>query len=318
MYYLGLDIGGTKLEAALVEASGSIVHAERTPTHAAEGADAVLERIMALLARVLVPGRVSQVQISALGVGVPGAVEHETGLIHHLVNLPGWAGLPLRDILIARFRLPVFMTNDANAAALGEYVFGNGIGSKNMLYVTASTGIGAGIIIDGKIVGGANGAAGEVGHMILHAEGQLCNCGNRGCWETLSSGPAIVKAARRYIDEGATTAITQLAGHGPIKTEHVFAARQQGDAVAKLVVDRALHCLGIGIGNLVNVLNPERVIIGGGVTNAGEIVLSTVAGVVRQMAYGPAKSVKIMPARLGAQAGVIGAAAVAMQSLGKD
>ena len=313
MYYLGLDVGGTKIEAGIVDRLGNVMCRERVLTHAADGSHAVLNRIHNLLDGVLADLGPDRAQVGGLGVGVPGAVDEATGIIHTLVNLTGWSGMPLRDILHSRYRLPTFITNDANAAALGEYMFGNGAGFRHMLYITASTGIGGGIIIDGNIVSGANGAAGEVGHMVLEPHGEQCGCGNRGCWETISSGTAIAKTARQRIMSGEKSLMTKLADIEAITAEHVFLAHDQGDALAAQVVDRALYFLGLGIANLVNILNPEGIVLGGGVTGAGQIVFSVVESVVQQLAYGPAKTVRIRPARLGAQAGVVGAAALAMK-----
>ncbi|MBT9177238.1 MAG: Glucokinase [Firmicutes bacterium] len=312
MYYLGLDVGGTKIAAAVVNKQGTTLSSLRTLTHESEGADAVLRRIFALLDDVLAHAQLTSSQISGLGVGVPGAVDEATGSIHTMVNLTGWSGFPLRQRLVARYHVPVFLGNDANAAALGEYMFGNGAGTRHLLYITASTGIGGGIVVDGNLLVGASGAAGEVGHMILEPHGQPCNCGNRGCWETISSGTAIAKSAAQKIRGGEESSILLFTDIENIQAEHVFQARNMGDSLATEVTDRAFYFLGLGITNLVNALNPERVVIGGGVAQIGEPLFTTVENMVRQSAYGPAKCVRILPALLGAETGVIGAAALAM------
>ena len=244
MYYLGLDVGGTKLEAAAIDRKGTIIRRERILTEEAEGAEAVMRRIFGLLDTLLLTLDSDKRQVIGLGVGVPGAVDHATGVIHTLVNLTGWSGLPLGDLLAARYKMPIIISNDANAALLGESMFGNGIGVGNLLYITASTGIGGGVMVGGNIVSGETGAAGEVGHMVLEPGGLLCNCGHRGCWETLSSGTAIAKAALQRISEGEVSSLQELPSFPHIAAENVFAAYRQGDKVATEVTDRALFFFG--------------------------------------------------------------------------
>ncbi|MBT9152606.1 MAG: Glucokinase [Firmicutes bacterium] len=174
------------------------------------------------------------------------------------------------------------------------------------------SGLRGGIILDGRLHNGATGSAGEVGHMVLLHHGERCNCGNIGCWESISSGPAIAKEALRRMHCGEESTLSSLAHPEKVTAEDVFAARERGDRLAIEVTERALYFLGLGIANLVNALNPERVILGGGVAGVGELLITRVKSVVEQVAYGPAKSVKILPASLKAKAGVIGAAALAI------
>lgn len=310
-FYLGIDLGGTKIAVALVDSSGHIVSNSRDWTKAEEGREKVLARICGLVDKVLHEAKTPRGQVTGLGIGAPGAIDRHMGIVHSMTNLPGWEDFSLKEYFGKIYRIPVVLDNDANAAALGEYLFGAGQGFADMIYITVSTGVGGGIISDGHLLHGTWGMAGEVGHMVLDPNGELCNCGNRGCWETISSGTAIAREAKRQLELGGKSLITELVPPGgEVKAEHVFQARLQGDLMAKALTDRALDYLGIGVANLVNVLSPGRVVIGGGVTNAGEILFQAVRNKVDELAFGPAVRVEIVPAKLGTKAGVIGAAAL--------
>ena len=314
MYYLGLDLGGTKIMAAVVKEDGIVINSKRILTLAEKGFEEVLNKICILIDNIIEESRINLNEISAMGIGVPGAVNYPKGSIYFLPNLPGWTDFPIRDFFMSKYNIPVMLNNDANAAALAEYTFGNGRGIKNMIFLTVSTGIGAGLIVEGNLVNGAWGTAGEVGHMILDVgiDAHECNCGNKGCWETISSGSAVAKRARDRIKAGEKSKITDLVSADNIGAEHVFAAQAMGDTLAAEVTDRAMDFLGTGIANLVNIINPERVIIGGGVAKVGDLLFTTVREKVSKIAYGPAANVEIKPAHLGEKTGVIGAAALAM------
>lgn len=312
MYYLGIDLGGTKTEAAVVDKYGNILRAKRILTLGEDGQEKVLNRICSLIDKVIDEANLKSDEISGIGVGVPGAVNHSNGSIYFLTNLPGWTNFPIKDFFKSKYNIPVTINNDANAAALAEYIFGSGIGVKHMIYLTVSTGIGGGLIVNGCLLNGAWGAAGEVGHMILDINGDECNCGNRGCWETISSGTAIAKKIINRIKAGEKSLVTELAPINNIRAEHVFRAREMGDKISIEVTDQAMDFLGLGVANLVNVINPEKVIIGGGIAKVGDLLFARVRERVQKMAYGPASKVQIHPAHLGSKTGVIGAAALAM------
>lgn len=314
-YLVGIDLGGTKIAVAVVDAVGQVLQRVQEWTRGEEGPERVLARINCLLDAALAKAGVSAEQVAGIGIGAPGIVDWKEGIVHNLTNLPGWRNVNLKERFEQRYSLPVAVDNDANAAALGEYLFGSGRGVRHMLYLTISTGIGGGIIQDGRLVHGAWGVAGEVGHMVLDPQGELCNCGNCGCWETISSGRAIARQVLRRIARGEQSMVTELAGGGEIKAEHVFQARQLGDELAAAVIRRALLYLGVGVANLVNVLNPERVVIGGGVANVGEVLFEPVRRQVRELGFGPAARAEIVPAALGKDAGVVGAAALVWNML---
>ena len=312
VYYLGLDLGGTKTEAAVVDKNGTILSSKRILTLGEDGPEKVLKRMCTLINEVVTEAKLNLESISGIGMGVPGAVDHSKGNIYFLTNLPGWTDFPIKDFLTSKYNMTVVLNNDANAAALAEYTFGNGAGTKHIIYLTVSTGIGGGLIVNGALFNGAWGAAGEVGHIVLDMDGDECNCGNRGCWETISSGSAIAKGVINRIKAGEKSKVTELAPLDDIKAEHVFIARAMGDIVSIEVTDRAMDFLGLGIANLVNVINPEKVIIGGGVAKVGDLLFSRVRERVKSLAYGPASKVEIQPVYLGTKTGVIGAATLAM------
>lgn len=314
-YYIGIDLGGTKIAAGLVNAQGRVLGSLRDWTRGEEGAELVLHRVRSLLEQLLQQAGMAPARIAGMGIGVPGGVDWRSGVIYELPNLPGWSGLNLKQSLAGMYGWPLAVDNDANAAALGEFLFGSGQGVRDMVYLAVGTGIGSGIIQDGRLVRGARGMAGEAGHMVLEPAGERCNCGNRGCWETISSGNAIAREAKERLAKGARSIVSKLAGDGEIKAEHVFEARRLGDPLATAVTERAIFYLGLGIANLVNILNPQRVVIGGGLAGVGELLFSQVRRQVKELSFGPAAQVEIVPARLGAETGVIGAAALALPEL---
>jgi len=305
-----IDLGGTKIAAAIVDRSGSIISSLRHPTLASEGREAVLKRMCHILEEAAAQAGISIEQLKGIGIGVPGVVDLGAGTVEGFANLPGWEGFQLRRFFQQRCEIPVMVDNDANAAALGENLFGAGKDCLEMLYITISTGIGGGIISNGRIVRGASGAAGEIGHIVIDPSGRECKCGNYGCWETVSSGTAIAAEIKSMISKGEHTIAAELALDGEIKAEHIFEAYRRGDSLAAQVVERALNYTGLGVANLVNVLNPEIVVLGGGVAQVGDLILDAVRRKVSELAFGSAINVKIQPAILGLEVGVVGAASL--------
>jgi glucokinase len=232
--------------------------------------------------------------LKAIGIGAPGPILYEQGIVMGAPNLPGWKRVKLKQILQREFKVPVFVDNDANCAALAELKFGAGRGLKNIIFLTISTGVGGGIIIDGQLYRGTMGAAGEFGHMIVDSKGYRCGCGNVGCLEAQASGRAIKRRT----------------GMDAISVE--LAARQ-GDPKAIKAIQITAHYLAIGIANLVNIFNPEMVIVGGGLSNMRELLLAPIRQEFKKYAMTlPARSVKIVKAKLGTKAGVYGAAALCL------
>lgn len=315
--YLGVDLGGTKILTALVDAGGRVLARERvvTPSRGPEG---VVDAIVGTVERVCAAAGVPLAAVAGVGVGAPGPMDPHTGVVFEPPNLPGWRDVPLGAMLAARLRARVFVENDANAAAMGERWMGAGRGADDLIYITISTGVGGGLVLRGRLYHGVTGTAGEVGHMVIDPSGPRCACGRTGCLEALASGTAIARAARAAVEGGARTTLAALPAEA-VTAEAVAAAAREGDAVAREVYARAARALGIGIANLVNLLNPALVILGGGVADAGELLFGPVRRIVREEAFErPAAAVRIVPAGLGGLAGVVGAAAVVRDRLGLE
>jgi len=315
---LAIDLGGTKISTALVDSSGRIVAQDYRKTEAGGGPDEVIERMVDALRDVMEEAGASSDRVAAIGVGSPGPLNVHTGLVLSPPNLPGWDRIPLRRRIREALGLRVYLDNDANAAALGEHRFGAGRGTAHMVYVTVSTGIGGGLILDGRLYHGISGGAGEVGHMAILPDGPPCNCGSRGCLEVLSSGTAIAREARRRVAAGEPSLVADLVSDDPaqITAKIVAEAAALGDEIARAVIDRAMGYLGVGMASLVNVFNPELIVIGGGLTNIGEPLFGAVRRGIEERAYPSyAEAVTVLPAELGDEAGVLGAAAVALSQL---
>jgi glucokinase len=311
---LGIDLGGTKILSAVIDLDQKIRSRDHSVTPATQGQDAVMEAVVRSVRRCLEKGELDISRITAIGLGAPGPSNPDTGVLFTSPNLPGWENVPIRDVVYQEFGREVCLINDANAAALGEARFGAGRGARHFIYITVSTGIGGGVVIDGKVYTGSIGTAGELGHMTIDDEGPLCNCGNRGCWETLASGTALAREARRKVKEGFRTSILEHAGGDPeqITAQVVQTAAEQGDDVARELIARTGYYLGVGFANLINIFNPERIVIGGGLSNMGEMLFEPARKEARKRAYTVAyEAVRFVPASLGRNSGVLGAAAYA-------
>jgi len=317
---LGVDLGGTKILTAVTNSQGKMLSHDHSITPAPKGHEAVIRSILESARHALNQADVDISELTAVGIGAPGLSNPETGILLTSPNLPGWRDVPLRDIMQERLGKKTFLINDANAAALGEFYFGAARGIRNFIYITLSTGIGGGIIIDGKIYSGAIGAAGEVGHMTIDDEGPICNCGNRGCWETLASGTALAREARHRIKEGVATSILEYA-EGDVEkvtAQVIHSAAEQGDSLAKELIARTGYYVGVGLANLINIFNPELIVIGGGLSNIGDMLLEPAFKVAEERAYKEAfQAVRFASAGLGRNSGVLGAAAFALQEMGK-
>ncbi|MGB6874199.1 MAG: ROK family protein [Dehalococcoidia bacterium] len=317
---LGVDLGGTKILTAVTNSRGKILSRDHSITPAPKGHEAVIQSILESAYRALEQANVAISELTAVGIGAPGLSNPETGILLTSPNLPGWRDVPLRDIMQERLGKKTFLINDANAAALGEFYFGAARGVRNFIYITLSTGIGGGIVIDGKIYGGTIGAAGEVGHMTIDDEGPICNCGNRGCWETLASGTALAREAKHRIKEGVMTSILEYA-EGDVEkvtAQAIHSAAEQGDSLAKELIARTGYYVGVGLANLINIFNPELIVIGGGLSNIGDMLLEPAFKVAGERAYKEAfEVVRFASAELGRNSGVLGAAAFALQGMRK-
>lgn len=309
---LAVDLGGTKIIAATVKPGGELISRHYCLTLAWEGPEAVIERLLSSMGKVMAKAGLKNSELGGVGVAAAGIIDSDRGIVTTSPNLPGWQDVPIRDIIAERFGVSTYVINDASAAALGECCFGVGRGMRNLIYLTVSTGIGGGIIIDGKLYLGADGCAGELGHMIIEPDGPRCACGNFGCLEALASGSAMAREALRRLCQDEPSSITELT-QGKLESitaEVIAAAARQGDKLAREVITTAAGYLGIGLVNLVNIFNPQVIAIGGGVSKMGSMLLQPARRVVKERAFKlPSQTARIVRARLGSNAEMIGAAA---------
>ncbi len=314
---LALDFGGTKLSAALTGVGERTWRAlERVPSPLDKDARYDQETMLAM-ARRLLGGRTP----AAIGVSFGGPVDARQGRVILSHHIPGWENTPLRAQLQEMFGAPASVDNDANVAALGEYRFGAGQGCPSLLYVTVSTGVGGGWVLGGNIYGGADGMAGEIGHTVVDPAGPLCICGRRGCVEAMACGPAIARAARERLaaEPGAGPILRSLIANdlNALTGERVARAANAGDALAQQVMDRAAYALGFGIGTAITLMNPERVVVGGGVCKSGERWLAGVRAAARANTL-PQMRVEIVPAAFEDDAPLWGAIALAEDALSES
>ncbi len=313
---LAIDLGGTKMLTALVSDSGEIIDRHLYPTLADEGAQSVIDRMVSAIDDFLKRSNVNIQRLYAISIAAAGVIEMNKGIITSSPNLPGWIDIPLRDIIQKRFKVDVFLINDANAAILGEHEYGVGKRLRDIILLTLGTGIGGGIIIDNRLYCGVSGGAGEFGHMTINVNGPECNCGGNGCLELFASGKAIAAEAIRRINNGEKSILVEMVANNlhNITAEKVSIAAQEGDKLSIDVIDKAAYYLGTGMVNLINIFNPEMIIVGGGMSALGELLLGPARKVVREKAYRlPAQAARIVTAQLGSDAGVYGAALFAFK-----
>lgn len=308
---IGIDVGGTKTAAMRVAADGTVLAREILPTPADDMA-ATLDTI------VVAAKTVATADVAAAGIAAAGLVETATGVLRFAPNL-AWRDAPLVAFVSERLGVPVVADNDNTAAAWGEYRFGAGRGYRDLLLVGVGTGIGGGIVAGGELFRGAHGFAAEIGHIVVEPDGPLCGCGNRGCWEQVASGQAVTRAGREAVRSGVETSLVELSGGdvdrvtGPLVTR----AAQGGDLVAIGIIAEVGRRLGVGIAGLVNVLDPEVVVVAGGVAAAGDLLLEPARAAYRDTVEAPdhRPEVPIVPAELGNDAGAVGAAALALEAV---
>lgn len=315
MKILGIDIGGTKSIVGVVERSGKVLATRRIETPGSLGPERALALIKSAARETV---EASGASIDAIGIGCGGPLDRKAGVLHTVPNLPGWAGICLTRVFSDEFGVPAYLDNDATAAAIGEFYFGAGKGVDDLVYFTVSTGIGGGIIAGGKPYRGHGDNAGEFGHQKIRPDGPPCPCGDHGCLEALASGTSIARIAREGLHDGARSALLDwVSTPDEVTAEMVARAAREGDEFASRVWFEAMENLGLGVANVVNVLNPRLVILGGGVTKAGEVmVFEPVRKVVRERAMRAlADDVEIVPAANGDFVGLMGAVAVAVEQV---
>jgi glucokinase len=348
---VAVDLGGTQIRTAVLRGAtllsrvGLLTGENPTP-------DRVIPRVYDAVEQALAQAGIALDQVAGIGIAAPGPLDSRTGIVYAPPNLPGWDYVPLRDMFYERFKIPIFVENDANAAGLGEYMFGAGRGCSDIVYLTLSTGIGGGVIIDGKIIDGASGTAGELGHMTIDRHGGRCNCGNIGCLEYIASGTAIARRANEAIAAGQGAALLGFArtllehpgaapaSAGPsmhesaaleddemgksedvtdeatghtlyINARTVAMAAEAGVPLAKAIITDAAEAIGVGLVNIIHIFNPEMIILGGGVTQMGPLLMEPALRIVKARAMkAPRDAVRVVQAQLGPEVGLVGAGAL--------
>lgn len=311
-WIVGVDLGGTSVKLAFIQEDGEILHKWEIPTDKSEQGKNILPDIADSIQRKMVELGETKERLIGIGMGAPGAVDKEKGIIYEAVNL-GWPkNYPIVKLLSDLSGLPVEIDNDANCAALGEMWKGAGNGAKNIACVTLGTGVGGGIIVNGDIVQGVKGAAGEIGHITIIPEGGApCNCGKTGCLETVASATGIVRVAKDTIIqyEGESSLKDLYISKGSIEAKDVFDCMNQGDTLSASIIEQIMLHLGLVLANIGNVLNPEKIVIGGGVSKAGDLLLNPLQKYFNQFAYSAVSaSTELAIATLGNDAGILGAA----------
>ena len=312
-HYIGIDLGGTNLRGAVVDTeTGYTYHQRKSPTLAAEGQEAVIQRMGQLIKELIQASGVPTDTIKGVGIGVPGTPDIDTGVIQFLPNLPGkWLNVPLKSIIEEQVQLPVALINDVRAITLGEWMFGAGRGADTLVCVAIGTGIGGGVVVNGQFHLGLDGTAGEFGHHVVEPNGLPCGCGGKGCLELYASGPAIAAMGVKEVMHGHTTLIGELADHdlNRIDAEIIVQAALKGDSIAKEILKRAGMYVGMAVGNILGVISPQRVIFGGGVSRAGDLLLKPILQTVHERVHViPVDKVGFVLAELGINGGLIGAA----------
>ena len=304
---VGVDLGGTNIKVGVVGPAGQVLQRHRAATEADRGPAAVAANICAAVRRCVAGAGLQLEAVDGLGVGSPGTIDMEAGVVLFSPNLPGWRQIPLKEMVEGDLGLPCILDNDANVAALAEQWIGAGRGCSSLVLLTLGTGIGGGIVLDGRIWHGANGVAGEVGHMSINPDGVRCACGNRGCFEAYASATAMVRRMQEAIASGVET--TLAAHREDLTAEMIHKAAVAGDAAARENLEQTGRYIGLGVSNLMHLLNPAVIAFSGGVTAAGDMLMKPLLDEVeRRTLEASRRSVKVCFAELPNDAGVIGAA----------
>lgn len=310
MYYLGVDLGGTNIAIGLVDESGKIVHKDSVPTGRERPYQEILKDMAMLCLKVIKDAGVDQKDVKSIGVGSPGVPDTKTGSIVRNYNL-NFHNTPVRTELQKYIHLPVYVENDANCAALAETISGAARGIAHSVTVTLGTGVGGGIVIDGKIYSGFNNAGSELGHMVMTMQGEQCTCGRKGCWEAYASATALIRQTKRAIEANPDCLINKLIGGDLSKVDAkvAFDAAKQGDAIGAKVVKEYITFIAEGLVNIIDILQPEAIVIGGGVCKEGDYLLKPLREYLDEHAFcKDVPQTRIAVAQMGNDAGIIGAA----------
>lgn len=315
---IGIDLGTLHTTVAITDLLGRVETKIEYPTDCQKDKDKIIEKLVGTINNIIKNSGIKREKIVGIGVAAPGLIDKEGTML--ITPNFGWRDTPLREILKKKFHIPVFVDNNVNAMALAESEFGKGQGVKNFVFVNVGMGIGAGVVIKGELFHGESNCTGEIGHTTVDYNGPKCSCGNNGCLEVMASGPAIAKRAIKGIKEGEKSLISELANYGlnQISAEIVATAADQGDKLGRSIMEETGEYLGTGVANIINLFNPELVIIGGGVAQAGELIFKPLKRTVQKRAFSVSAEVaKIIPESLGKDCTVMGAAALALKEIFK-
>lgn len=308
---LGFDLGGTQVRAALVS-GGAVLQRVSALTDVAGGPDAVMRQFRQLADEVSIG--VDSGLIRAVGISAPGPLDSISGVVDHIPTLPGWDGFPLKDRLFAEFGKAAIVEGDGIAAAYGEWKHGAGQGLDNLVYVTVSTGVGGGVVVDGRLMHGRRGMGGHVGHFRIAPTGPVCSCGATGCFEAFAAGTALGKRARIVAEANPSGYLGMIAAGGRVESRNAVEGAREGDAECRALIDEEADYLGVGFTGLIHLFSPEKVIIGGGVAKAFDLMSDRIHARIRRDAMAPFKAVEVVPAALGDNCGLVGAAALALSN----
>lgn len=309
-FYVGIDLGGTNIVAGVVNEEYKIISKATVKTNCPRPAKEIADDMAKVALEAVANADLTMDQIEWVGIGAPGTANSETGIIEYSNNL-GFENVPLVKYIKEHINKPVFVENDANAAAYGEFIAGAAKGTKNVVCITLGTGVGGGIVIDSKIYSGFNFAGAELGHAVIEVDGALCTCGRKGCFEAYSSATGLIRMTKEAMEENKSSKMWEMPKEdGKVNARLAFDAMRAGDASAKAVVDKYIKYLAAGIANTINIFQPEILCIGGGVCNEGDALLVPLKELVKKEVYSrnSAKNTEIVIAKLGNDAGIIGAA----------
>ncbi len=310
---IGADIGGTSVKIGLVNSRGKILTRETFLTESALGREPMLDILAGHIFEFLKGARKSGFRVAGVGIGAPGPIDVERGFVYFFPNIPGWKNTPLKAWLQKRVKLPVYVDNDANVMALAEFLYGNGRGTRDMIALTLGTGVGGGLVINGKLFHGPRYSAAEIGHLVINENGPRCSCGSHGCIETYVGSGFFVKEVQKRLRLGGKSVLKRWLREGKELSPYLVSeAAKKGDAFSREIWHETAAHLGTALAGLVNILNPEKIVLGGGVAQNKKFFFRAVEAAIRKKAFPiAAQSVKVMPAALGVDAGLIGAAALA-------
>ena len=315
MLYIGIDLGGTTAKAGVVDENGNILYKSSCPSRVDLGHEVMIDDMAQLVLRILAESGHALEEVHSIGIGIPGVHDPETGRVPMCTNLK-WHDVPLIELLQKKIDKPVYVSNDATVAGLAESIAGVSAGTRNSVFVTLGTGVGGGVVIDGKVFIGAHGVGTEIGHMITVAGGELCSCGNRGCWERYASATALIREGRKAAEAKPEGALMKAVNGDPnaIEARTVIDLARAGDPDCAALFDDYCYHLGVGLVNLINLYDPEVIVLGGGVSNAGAFLLDKVNEILPDLVfYKSMPRAEVVLAKLGNDAGIIGAAMLGRQ-----